>query len=122
MIYLLIFSPVIVFILLSVLFLIKYNVLNKSNKIYCKNCKYCDTTYYEPCCELGKSEYFTEKYINHKGISAYKWKNKKEWDKLCNKNNVDPDKDSVSCCNFNNNFNCKYYKRRWYKFWITEGK
>lgn len=92
----------------------------KNKKLYCKNCKY-----YSVCldgCIVGTyhgSDYFTEIYINHKGKKDYKWKNKDEFDKLKEETNSSTYCDgTIGCCNFNKKYNCKYYKRKWWKFWI----
>jgi hypothetical protein len=86
-------------------------------KKYCKNC-----TWFDFDCLYGfSSEHFSE--TDHTGIGR-KWKNYEEWKDICKKYNIDIndynsiDKGIVSCCNFNKDFNCPFYEKRWYKFWI----
>lgn len=92
-------------------------------KIYCKNCVWF-TSY--TGCEVGGNDntHFTQKYLNRKGEISYKWKNQREYIKHCKDHNVRLDNFNgrlpvqILYCNFNEKYNCKYYKRLWWKFWI----
>jgi len=96
-------------------------------KVYCKNCEYYGTERTdENACFVATarkgSSYFNEQYIDHKGENSVRWRHKDEFDKLIKdtKSKTGYIKYSVPCCNFNLNYNCKFYKKRteWWKFWV----
>jgi hypothetical protein len=67
------------------------NPVKEKAKVYCKNCKYyCGPIFENPC---GKYWIIKSKYTGE--ITKTEW----------NDNN-------------NKNGDCKYYKRKWWKFWI----
>lgn len=88
-------------------------------KVYCKNCRWYKCGW---CCVLGiKNKYFTEQYLNHKGKKVYSSKNKTEADYIRKKYNVSSYiVNPIECCNFNENYDCLYYKRKWWKFWVKK--
>lgn len=95
--------------------------IHMKRKVYCKNCRWFNE--YEECRVVSpRNPYFSKKYMNTKGGFSFKWRNKEEYIKSCKEykigvcNNKPPQ--TLECCNFNEHYNCKYYKRRWWKFWI----
>lgn len=93
------------------------------SKIYCKNCKWFDEMSRE--CRVGTTDnfYFTIEKLNHMGEIEYEWKNKKEFIKECDKHGIELSFSGnppqiIKNCKFNVKFNCPYYKRKWWRFWI----
>ena len=62
----------------------------EKGKIYCKNCRY-----------LGFDYFGFHICLNQYSVDYYG----KKW--------------YVECCSKNENNNCKDYKRKWWKFWIS---
>jgi hypothetical protein len=93
-------------------------------KVYCKNCEWFRQSYdwdNSNVCVVGQQKdnpYFTETYIDHKGLKKFKWRNKEEFENMCKQTNTTHKNGMIACCNFNLDFNCKYYKKKWWKFWV----
>ena len=74
-------------------------------KVYCKNCKY--IKYIDEDCKSGYvCTYFHDKKI--------------EDDYVVGKRKIGGYWDADSSDYPNRNYNCKYYKRKWWKFWVED--
>ena len=98
--------------------------------VYCKNCKWSYWKY----CHVGGSPHFTKK--TKKFIKTENdWQHEDELIKELKKVGFDIDKEFEPYCDYcllnihlstlenqplNKNNNCKYYKRKWWKFWIKK--
>ena len=81
-------------------------------KVYCKNCKY--------------SKYYDNEELKFKIDSNYgnwfcSFKDKGVIDCIGNKGIIKDFAESA-CQNLNRTFDCKYYERKYWKFWIKEKK
>ena len=84
-----------------------------NNKVYCKNCEHFDN-FTRVCNVLStRNSTITEPYMNHKGYVVHAMKDID----LKDYNIWELGLLSFSCL-FNKKYNCKYYKRKWYKFWV----
>ena len=91
-------------------------------KIYCKNCKwyqkyyselYCTTT---GCFVLQQGNpFFYKKNLDFEGNIIYIPKNSRLRNKIIDEYNIKNVKDATK---LNQNFNCPFYKRKWWKFWV----
>lgn len=100
--------------------------MGKKVKVYCKHCRWFRFGgFFSKGCSVFcvKNKYFAEKYINHKGERKYKWKNKKEADNMLVRYKINKHETSyhIRCCNFNKDYNCKYYRRKWWLFLVGIG-
>ena len=96
---------------------------------YCSNCKWFDKfnkaydtlgcsyiTYFNPK--------FSKKGIDHKGGKCYYLYDKKLIKIILNSYGLDEKKyfnyweNGLKDCNFNEKYDCIYYKRKWWKFWV----
>ena len=91
-----------------------YSSLNERKKIYCKDCRY----YYWWC--INKPTDMGDRFVwgGHRCLKMIRKKI------IVNGNGVRPayktNKIKRVTLESNKNNNCKFYKRKWYKFWIKE--
>ena len=81
-------------------------------KVYCKNCKY--SKYYD-------NEELKFKIDFNYGNWFCSFKDKVVIDCIGDKITIG-DFSTSACQNINRTFNCKHYKRKWWKFWIKDEK
>lgn len=82
-----------------------------NNKIYCNNCKWYDELI-RHCClrHFPNSPLIKSIYYDIHGKRQFNFK----------ESNLSSHE--IFDCGFNKNYTCKYYKRRWYKFWVKNVK
>ena len=94
------------------------------DKVFCKNCRnytwlgdYGIGNY----CDIVNTDIVSNPVIDKVGEKSWELDEKKIMEvlkkELTDKNYWDIMR-WVEECNLNNNFDCKYYKRKWWKFWL----